>query len=55
MLEDVRPDLILCDLQMPRLAGIGFLTWLRQIPQFQRTLAVAVTGMSRRSDERATH
>ena len=54
MLDDVRPDLILCDLQMPRLDGIAFLKWLRQIPRFHRTLAVAVTGLSRQSDRWAT-
>jgi CheY-like chemotaxis protein len=54
LLDDVRPDLILCDFQMPRLDGIGFLKWLRQRPRFHRTLAVTVTGLARPSDRSAT-
>jgi CheY-like chemotaxis protein len=54
ILDNVRPDLILCDLQMPRLDGIGFVKWVRRMPPFHRTLAVAVTGLSRPSDEEVT-
>jgi two-component system, OmpR family, response regulator len=51
MLDNVRPDLILCDLQMPRRSA---LEWVRHMPPFHRTLAVAVTGLPRPFDEAAT-
>lgn len=41
----VHPHLILCDLQMPRLDGFGFVRRLRRDPKFGRTLTIAVTGL----------
>ena len=41
----VHPHLILCDLQMPRLDGFGFVRRLRGDPKFGRTLTIAVTGL----------
>jgi CheY-like chemotaxis protein len=53
-LPDVQPDLILCDLQMPRLDGFAFVRRLRRTPPFHRILTVAVTGLSRAIDIEAT-
>ena len=50
LLGDVRPDLILCDLQ-PRFDGISFVKWLRQMPPHRRTLIAAVTDGSQLSDK----
>jgi CheY-like chemotaxis protein len=41
----VHPHLILCDLQMPRLDGFGFVRRLRGDPKFSHTLTIAVTGL----------
>jgi CheY-like chemotaxis protein len=46
----VHPHLILCDLQMPRLDGLGFVRRLRSDPKFGRTLTIAVTGLGRPVD-----
>jgi two-component system, cell cycle response regulator DivK len=54
LLPDVRPDLILCDLQMPRLDGFGFVRRLRRTPPFHRVLTVAVTGLVSPIDLAAT-
>ena len=44
------PDLILCDLQMPRLDGFGVARALRQDAQFARIPLVAVTAFAMRDD-----
>jgi CheY-like chemotaxis protein len=54
LVPEVHPDLILCDLQMPRLDGFAFVKRLRRTPPFHRTLTVAVTGLSRAIDMAAT-
>jgi CheY-like chemotaxis protein len=54
LLPGARPDLILCDLHMPRLDGIDFVKGLRRRPPFHRTLTVAVTSLSLPSDMAAT-
>lgn len=41
----LHPHLILCDLQMPRLDGFGFVRRLRRDPKFGRTPTIAVTGL----------
>jgi CheY-like chemotaxis protein len=54
LLPDVRPDLILYDLQMPRLDGFGFVSGLRCTPPFHQILTVAVTALSSPFDIAAT-
>ena len=54
LVPEVQPDLILCDLQMPRLDGFGFVKQLRRTPSFRRILTVAVTGLSGAIDMAAT-
>jgi CheY-like chemotaxis protein len=50
----VHPHLVLCDLQMPRLDGFGFVRRLRGDPKFSRILTIAVTGLARPGDIAAT-
>lgn len=47
----VRPDLVLCDLQMPLLDGYGLLERLRGDPAVSATPIVAVTAFSMRGDD----
>ena len=54
LVPEVQPDVIFCDLQMPRLDGFAFVTWLRRTPPFHRTLTVAVTGRAGPLDVAAT-
>jgi CheY-like chemotaxis protein len=54
LVPEVQPDLILCDLQMPRLDGFGFVRGLRRTPPFHRIFTVAVTGLSGPLDRAAT-
>lgn len=43
-LASFTPDLILVDLEMPRMDGFEFLQHLRQMPEHQRTPVIVVTG-----------
>src|SRR5437764_1382942 len=38
------PGLIITDLKMPRLDGLGFIKWLRQDPAFKELPAVVLTA-----------
>jgi two-component system cell cycle response regulator len=49
-----RPDLVLCDLQMPVLDGLGLVQRLRRDPRFRRVLAVAVGEATRPIDIKGT-
>ena len=45
-----QPQVILLDIQMPRMDGYQVARLLRQQPEFQQVLLVAVTGYARESD-----
>jgi len=45
------PDLVLCDLQMPRLDGYGVLEQLRADPTCRDLRIIALTAFSMRGDE----
>jgi len=47
--QEEKPDLIVTDLAMPRLDGIGMIQTLRDTPSFKRTPILAITsfGMDR--------
>lgn len=49
-IEETHPDLVLLDIQMPKLDGISVVKRLRQDPRFARLLVVAVTGFAMRGD-----
>jgi CheY-like chemotaxis protein len=51
---DRQPDLILCDLEMPRLDGFGFVRRLRRDPRFGGVLTIAVSGRAEPLDVAAT-
>jgi CheY-like chemotaxis protein len=50
IVRDARPDLVLCDLQLPILDGYGVLSKIRNDPALRGTLVVAVTAFSMPSD-----
>jgi len=45
-----RPDLVLCDLEMPGLDGFGFVRRLRRDPRFRELLTIAVSGRAETLD-----
>jgi CheY-like chemotaxis protein len=49
-LATTRADAVLCDLTMPQMDGLEFARRLRQIPEYRRTLLVAVTGRQAHED-----
>jgi two-component system cell cycle response regulator DivK len=51
---DRQPDLILCDLEMPRLDGFGFVRRLLRDPRFGGVLTIAVSGRAEPLDVAAT-
>jgi len=48
--RSMRPDLVLCDLQMPRLDGYGVLRGIRSDPLLAGVVVVAVTAYSMPGD-----
>ncbi len=50
--EKFRPDLILCDVDMPELSGYDFLKELRQFPDFGNTPFIFLTALSSAKDFR---
>ena len=50
----VRPNLVLCDLRMPRLDGFGFIDNLRHDPALSRTPVIAVSALGADADIKRT-
>jgi two-component system cell cycle response regulator DivK len=46
-----RPDLILMDIQLPKVSGLELTKWLKNDPELQRIPVVAVTAFAMRGDE----
>lgn len=46
-----RPDLVVCDLQMPSLDGYEVLAQLRRLPEVAKTPIIAVTAFSMPNDK----
>lgn len=50
--ESKRPDIVLCDLRMPRLDGYGLLARVRANPALDDVVVIAVTAYSMPDDHR---
>lgn len=44
------PDLVFCDLMMPRMNGFQFMDWLRRQPHLARIPVIAVSALGAESD-----
>jgi CheY-like chemotaxis protein len=47
-----RPDLIIMDIQLPKMSGLEVTRKLREIPEFSRTSIIAVTAYAMKGDEK---
>ena len=47
-----RPDLIIMDIQLPKMSGLEVTRKLREIPEFSRTPIIAVTAYAMKGDEK---
>jgi CheY-like chemotaxis protein len=54
LLERERPEIIISDIGLPRQSGLDLMTQLRTRPEFQDVVAVALSGLGREQDIRAT-
>ena len=46
-----RPDLIIMDIQLPKISGLEVTTRLRQTPGFERVIIVAITAFAMKGDK----
>jgi CheY-like chemotaxis protein len=51
--EDMSPDLIITDIEMPRLDGVGMIKALRSQPKFNRIPILAITAYGHWAEARA--
>lgn len=54
MALEVKPDLVICDLQMPKLNGFDVMRGLRADPRWHGVAVVAVTAFSMAGDREAS-
>jgi CheY-like chemotaxis protein len=50
----VAPDLVFCDLLMPRMDGYQFMDWLRRQPHLSRIPVIAVSALGADADVKKT-
>jgi CheY-like chemotaxis protein len=48
--REIRPDLVICDLQMPEIDGYSVLAQVREDPTLREMPVIALTAFSRRID-----
>jgi two-component system cell cycle response regulator DivK len=46
-----RPDLIIMDIQLPKMSGLEVTRKLREIPEFSRTSIIAITAYAMKGDK----
>jgi CheY-like chemotaxis protein len=54
LVEEVRPDVVLCDLGLPHIGGVEICRRIRALPIAVRPLMVAITGWGGEEDHRQT-
>lgn len=54
IVESAKPDVVLCDLRMPRMDGYGFIQALHDKPGATAPPVIAVSGLASREDHRRT-
>jgi CheY-like chemotaxis protein len=50
-LKTFKPDLILMDIQLPKIDGLQLTRMLRADPEFKKTIIIAVTSFAMKGDE----
>ena len=51
LVEEIRPDLILMDIQMPEISGLEVTALIRKTPSVAKTKIIAVTAFAMKGDE----
>jgi CheY-like chemotaxis protein len=54
LVQEVRPNVVLCDLGLPHMGGVEICRRIRALPIAQPPLMVAITGWGREEDHRRT-
>ena len=54
LVQEVRPNVVLCDLGLPQMGGVEICQRIRALPIEVRPLMVAITGWGREEDHRRT-
>ena len=54
LVQQVRPNVVLCDLGLPQMGGVEICQRIRALPIEVRPLMVAITGWGREEDHRRT-
>lgn len=50
LLQEIKPDLVLLDLLMPRLSGYDLLKWIRSIPDLQQVPCIVISNSGQTDD-----